>query len=551
MKQYINIFFSLFFALSLFSSCESLLEVSPEEVLLEEDYLGDDKLDARSALFGVLSQMQEITGQYIVLGEMRADLVDVTISAEDEIRQINMHNITSNNSYINPLILFSIINNCNFALNGIDTKANSGVLQDDYASIMRIRTWAQIQILINYGKLPYISKPISSTRDLKENYPLLTFEQGIDQLIQNLESISDIENVTKYQNSLGYNIYNMIPNNDLLLGDLYLWKGDYVAAATYYKAFLDENVIGGGQRYNLSSHAVNTELSGGNYSVSTGWPGIFVSEAVQTNEVINYTAFSDQFRQPNNSFQVLTDQMKPSALAILNWDSQFKSYLGETYPGGEGDNRTKLFNNAVPQNPSSYTDSGDAARIAKYNYEYFIWNRAARVYLRYAEAINYAGHPVQALAVINGIFNSTTIPTITNSPFLNNLEDYLNFATGKYYIANTSGVLTSGNRGIRGRVNMEPLSVDSNLDEAATIKAVGKIILNESALELAFEGTRWEDLMRFANREGDPSIVADAVASKFASAGDTATATTVQQKLMNPENWFLPLIIPSNFIPKN
>ncbi|MBP0903986.1 RagB/SusD family nutrient uptake outer membrane protein [Mariniflexile gromovii] len=548
MKQYKNIFLSLLFASTLLTSCESLLDVSPEEVLLEEDYLGDNKLDARSALFGVLSQMQEITGQYIVLGEMRADLADVTANAEDDIRQINTHNINPNNKYINPSVLFSIINNCNFAINGIDTEAYDGILEDDYASIMRIRTWAQIQILINYGKLPYITKPIANTQDLKENYPLLTFEQGIDQLIQNLESVAGIENVTKYENSLGYNIFSMIPDNDVLLGDLHLWKGSYVTAATYYKTFLDKNVFNTGS-YNLTSNTVATNLSGGNYSVSTGWPSIFLSESVTNNEVINYTAFSDQFRQPNSSFKVLTNQMKPSTLAISNWDSQFKSYLGgATYPGGEGDNRTIPDNNG---NPSSYFGSGENARIAKYQYEYFIWNRAARVYLRYAEAINYAGHTEQALAVVNGIFNSTTIPTTSNSPFLNNPESYLNFATGTYYIANSSGTITAGNQGIRGRVDVAPISVDSNLSEQETIQAVGQIILNEAALELAFEGTRWEDLIRFAKRNSDPSIVADAVASKFASAGDAATATTVQQKLMNPDNWFLPLAIPENFKPTN
>ncbi|WP_372755665.1 RagB/SusD family nutrient uptake outer membrane protein [Mariniflexile sp.] len=541
MKQYINIILSLLFASTLFTSCESLLDVSPEEVLLEEDYLGDDKLDARSALFGVLSQMQEITGQYIVLGEMRADLVDVTDNAEDDIRQISTHNINPNNKYINPTVLFSIINNCNFALNGIDTEAYDGILQDDYASIMRIRTWAQMQILINYGELPYITKPIASTQDLKENYPLLTFEEAIVQLIQNLESVAGIENVTKYENSLGYNIFSMIPDNDVLLGDLHLWGGNYVMAATYYKTFLDKNIISGAS-YNLTSNTVTTTLSGGNYTVSTGWPLIFLSQSVVNNEVINYTAFSDQYRQPNSSYQVLVNQMKASDLAISNWDSQFKSYLGAPYSGGEGDNRTI---NGL----SSYYSLREVPTIAKYQYDYFIWNRAARVYLRYAEAINYAGHPEQALAVVNGIFNSTTTPTTSNSPFLNNPESYLNFPTGTYYIANSSGVITAGNQGIRGRVDVAPRSVDFTLSEDEIKEAVGQIILEETALELAFEGTRWEDLMRFAYRKGDPSVVADAVASKFASAGDASTATTVQQKLMNPDNWFLPLTIPDNFKP--
>ncbi|WP_165876147.1 RagB/SusD family nutrient uptake outer membrane protein [Mariniflexile fucanivorans] len=537
MKQYINIFLSLFLILILFSSCESLLEVEPEEVLLEEDYLGDNKLDARSALFGVLSQLQDVVEQYVVLGEMRADLVDVTTQSGDDIRQISNHNITANNSYVNPTNLFSIINNCNFALAGIDTAAYDGILEDDYASIMRIRTWAQMQILINYGKLPYVTKPISTTENLDEEYPLLTYEQGIDQLIQNLESVAGIENVTKYDGSLGYTIFNMIPDNDVLLGDLHLWKKNYVTAATYYKAFLDKNVANVGSLYNLSAYTANTTLSGGNYTVTNSWISIFVNTAPASAEIINYVAFSEDYRQPNSGYDVLRTQTKPSALIINNWLSQERSYEGVAYVSEiPGDNR-------LTSSVIGYTY--ETPIIRKYNYEYFSWNRAARIYLRFAEAINYAGYPQQALAIVNGIFNTTDSPK--DAPLFLNPESYLNFPINKYYTANSSGVPTAGNQGIRGRVDMAPVSVDATLNEADTIEAVGQLILEEAALELAFEGTRWEDLLRFAMRNNNPSILADAVASKFAAAEDFGTASQVQQKLMNPENWFLPLTIPENF----
>ena len=101
--------------LSLFS-CKDMLDVTPDEVLLQKDYLGTDQVEARSALFGVLSQMQDITKQYLVLGELRADLMDVTDESVDELRQINEHNVQSGNSLADPTELFSIINNCNYAL---------------------------------------------------------------------------------------------------------------------------------------------------------------------------------------------------------------------------------------------------------------------------------------------------------------------------------------------------------------------------------------------------------------------------------------------------
>ncbi|MDO5971333.1 RagB/SusD family nutrient uptake outer membrane protein [Flavivirga aquimarina] len=542
MKHYISIFFSLLFASTLLTSCESFLEVSPEEVLLTEDYLGDDKLDARSALFGVLALMQDITGQYIVLGEMRADLVDVTDNTSDEIRQISRHEINPDNSYINPTTLFAIINNCNFALHGIDTEAYDGVLLEDYASILRIRTWAQLQILINFGELPYITKPIASDENLEENYPLLSFNAALDTLIQNLASIEGVENVTKYANSLGYNIFSMIPDQDILLGDLNLWKGDFITAATRYKQFLDNHVSGGGNFYNLSAYGTTTTLNGGNYTVVTAWPSIF-DENLAPQEIINYTAFSDQYRQQNNSFEVITNQLKPSVLILQNWASQYRSYNGEAY-NQLGDIRTVGSVTGTIGDITPYTE--ETAKIYKYQYDYFMWNRAAKIYLRYAEAINYAGHPRQALAIVNGIFNTTDAPV--DAPLFGNLENFLNFPIGQYYTVNTSDEPISGNRGIRGRVDMAAVNVPENITLTDSIQAVNRLILDENALELAFEGNRWEDLLRFARRSNDPSIIADAVASKFENAGDDAGANAVQVKLMNPENWYLPLTIPDNFV---
>jgi hypothetical protein len=531
MKQHLNILLSMFCVSILFTSCSDAFEVSPEEVLLSDNYLGDDKIDARSALFGVLSQMQDITEQYIVLGEARADLVDVTTDAGDEIRQINRHEIDAENSYVNPKELFSMINNCNFALQGIDTVAYENELLDDYVSILRVRTWAQMQILINYGKLPYITEPIKSNDDLKKDILLLSFDQALDQLMENLEPYQDVENVSKYANSLGFSIERMIPDNDILLGDLHLWRGDYVLAAVYYKQFLDENVLNTGL-YNLSSYRVSYTPVGSGFGISNGWIDIF-DESIKTNEVISYVGYSDQYRQSNKGYDVVTQQIMPSSLAMLNWSLQFKGYEGE--PFELEDNRAE----------GSYEGIGELARITKYQEEYFVWNRVAKIYLRYAEAINYAGYPEQALAIVNGIFNNTTVSPV-NAPVFNNPESFLNFDLDIYYTVDNSDRPTGGNQGVRGRAGMAPVSIPEDIGQLESITAVGQHILNEAALELAFEGNRWEDLLRFARRDNNPAIIADPVAQKFEVAGDAATASVIRTKLMNPENWYLPLSLTGN-----
>ena len=71
-----------------------------------------------------------------------------------------------------------------------------------------------------------------------------------------------------------------------------------------------------------------------------------------------------------------------------------------------------------------------------------------------------------------------------------------------------------------------------------TIKCVEDMIITEMALEGAFEGYRFNDLMRIALRRNDPAYLADPVSMRY---GLQAPNTELRQKLMDPNNWYLPL----------
>ena len=532
-NTYKIIFLLLISGLGLYS-CNDMLDVKPDEVLLQEDYLGTDVIEARSALFGVLGQLQDVSKQYLVLGELRADLMDVTSESVDELRQINDHNVISGNSLTDPSGLFSIINNCNFALQGIDTVDYDVQLKSIYASILRVRTWAHLQIAINYGEVPYITKPISGVADVSKKYPMLTMSQALDSLINGLIPFINIDNASTYQNSLGYSIYNLIPDKDLLMGDLLLWANNYAMAATAYKAFLDRNVASGGNKYNLTS-TYRISVANSTTSITTvNWMNIF-GETIATDELITYIPFSLQYRQPNSSYKLIEDyQVKPSNEIRYNWASQV--VVAADLSTKLGDYRSSL--------SVDYTAKG--VGIGKFQYGYMILNRAANVYLKYAEAINRAGYPLHALYLLNqGPKDDAT--AIGAPRFIGNVDNFLNFTQTQYYTVNSSGKSTNGNLGVRGRVGLAPVGFENALNLADSIKQVEKLILNESALESAFEGHRWPDLLRISLRSNDPSILANAVYNKFSLAG-SPLASSIKSKLLDKNNWYLDLDAGSSFV---
>ena len=62
------------------------------------------------------------------------------------------------------------------------------------------------------------------------------------------------------------------------------------------------------------------------------------------------------------------------------------------------------------------------------------------------------------------------------------------------------------------------------------------MIVTELALEGAFEGYRFNDLMRVALRRNDPAYLADPVSRRN---GEVDAA--LREKLMDQRNWYLPL----------
>ena len=162
--------------------------------------------------------------------------------------------------------------------------------------------------------------------------------------------------------------------------------------------------------------------------------------------------------------------------------------------------------------------------------------RAADLHLHFAEAANRDGRHKLAYALVNlGIL--TTYTDSTSAANNTNTQKTFDQPPYDFDARNGTPIIHQNwyrNAGIRGRAFLKalPLTGDSTL-------AVEDGIISESALETAYEGNRWSDLIRIALRRNDPSFLANKVYNKLLMDGD-AQADAVRTKLLNPANWFLP-----------
>ncbi len=180
----------------------------------------------------------------------------------------------------------------------------------------------------------------------------------------------------------------------------------------------------------------------------------------------------------------------------------------------------------------------------KYEYKYltnlkgdwFLY-RAGKLHLRYAEAANRDNHQQIAYGILNrGIQNAFDVDPRPED--VTNIQQTLEGFPYDFDARNGEYPYYRGNwhrgGGVRGRAYLT--SAGAIGDDTITTE---NHIINEAALELAYEGNRWEDLVRVALRRNDPAFLADKVYDKLSKDGN-ANASAVRSKLLNVNNWYLP-----------
>ncbi len=557
-------------------SCKKITDEAPEDKLdISNAYR--NAADADAAVIGIYGQFLALHKTIIIQNELRADLVEVTANADPYLKQMANHSATKDNPYVDPRAYYKVILNCNDALKNFKLMVNDFRMSVDdynkhYSDIGALRSWIYLQVGIQYGNIPYITEPVENVEDVKNLslYPRISFEELLKNLIDFTEKLPYKE-VYAYPsgnplviNIDGNNTQKLFICKPFVLGDLYLWNNNYTKAAENYQKIMNVENNNTNINYAFDAYKVGYYLSPSTYNdlgvrygrsqdensllTETGWKSIFSAPNTANGwnmEFLWAIPYHANYK-PGNPMIELCSQLygkyliKPSQQAIDNWNAQ-RQNNGIPYDArgilsyaksAAGPVITKLTDNLVPA-----TNFNQAGKWGLY--------RAAMLHLRFSEAANRDGRGKLGWALLNiGILNTFYTGTRSGgtaapvsfaeiNTMMTNYPPPYDF-DARYSSADYRSPWYR-NTGIRNRANVAALDVNLQTD---MLGLEGKLI-DEGALELAFEGSRWPDLVRVARRQNNPAFLAEKIYQKLLKDGDP-NAATARAKLMNPANWYLP-----------
>ncbi len=433
--------------------------MSCEDMFTADNTLVTTELAPQDTLFqmmGIIKRMQKLADRTVLLGEVRADLVDVDpLHASADIQELAANNVSAANVYNQPSDYYAVINSCNIYLANVDSMRNSQgtrkYFEKEILAAKCFRAWCYLELLKIYGDVPYIRTPVLNS-DNAEEIVASGKKEGMVTIVTDM--INDLVNFRAAENdelrqSYGNRTFNGIRYSEMvipvraMLAELYLWRGsytgnqtDYINAIRMYHdyfTFPGEEINTGRAKANWpsrDSERPSTSDYNSNFLAASQCAGVLPMETSQYYGTVSKLRGVFCSLDSNNYYPAVVASQRAKDISKAQDYCQFlveggglpEIYFREHDPNLYSEYKTmegdlRLY--SVSDGPDNVKDnSSNSHENSSYNNMYYLnrkygtttngnsylpfvpYFRNNILYLHFAEALNRAGFPETAFAIL-------------------------------------------------------------------------------------------------------------------------------------------------------
>ena len=518
------------FFLLLASGCSDYLDVKPENQLVIEDFWKKGS-DVEAVVRSCYRSMEEpdFMWRVGVWGELRSDNVITNTSSGSDEKQIDNVNIVSTNVNCNWKSFYTVINLCNTVLKyapdvmNRDPNFRTPDLQAKEAEVYAIRALCYFYLVRTFRNVPF-----SSEATVSDNQDLLIKQSKPDSIL------NVITNDLLKAESWALDVYPTTPETKgrmtkdairAILADVYLWKSatdtaafekanDYSNCITY----CDKLINATKDEFDYNGNVVKVpkyELIKENASNSIFSDGVSISSG-------GYTFSSYGVGNSSESIFELQFSSDVRDIGIYSVNDVATSGTYYTHHGLFGSCYTATTDYADPAQeivfPKTDTRRTDFIKYPKSSSGFYqIWKYMGSY-------ISSKTDPYVSNTVSNWIFYRITDVMLMKAEALvqqggdTDLKQALHLVNTTYT-----------------RSNVAPADT-LVFNNYSNVPAMEKLVLLERQRELMFEGKRWFDLVRNAERKQSTNDLVGYVLNKYSS-----NLSTITTKLSVMNGLYLPI----------
>jgi len=474
-------------------SCDDYLDQYPINGLVKEEYW-NNKEDLHKVMIGAYAELAQIDVQLFLYGEARADMlvagadianfVDGKSYTKSDIQKVFEADILSTNTFADWSGFYKVINYCNFVIEYAPLiKEKDDTFSDYYeqayiSEAVALRSLMYFYLVRIFKDVPYVTWPTES--DMVDLYPAKSSGDDIlDLIIEELVTNGRVETMADYYGNTASTIGRMNRNAAYaMIAEIALWRFDYDLALEYITKIEDSG------KYFLVSNADWFNQ----FAVGNLYESIFEIQFDQASSTPN-GLYNTTVNTSSHYFMAsgyAEELFIGNAFGVSSYEKTRTE--GTLLEDGSGYKIYKYIGQSPNSKASDAYYRSDNPSSAN-----FIIYRYADILLMKAEALSQKESPdfAAALDIVNSIRYRANVPLLSSLELGQNKQD------------------------------------------------VEATILEERALELAYEGKRWYDLLRFARR--DNYAQKDDFIALILENVSPSQRLIMASKLKNSDSWFLPV----------